>query len=101
MAASDGGDPGVTITETDVLIVGAGPAGLSSALFLSEYGVKNLLVERYRWLPHTPRAHITGQRAVEIFRDMRLEDEIVEKATPQALMGNQVFCTRLAGAALE
>jgi 2,4-dichlorophenol 6-monooxygenase len=84
-------------TETDVLIVGAGPAGLSSALFLSEYGVKNVLLERYRWLAHTPRAHITGQRAVEIFRDMGLEGEVVEKATPQELMGNQVFCTSLAG----
>src|SRR3954469_15097086 len=84
-------------TETDVLIIGAGPAGLSSALFLSQYGVKNVLLERYRWLAHTPRAHITNQRAVEILRDMGLEDEVVQKATPQELMGNQVFCTSLAG----
>jgi 2,4-dichlorophenol 6-monooxygenase len=87
----------MTITETDVLIVGAGPAGLSSALFLSEYGVPNVLVERYRWLAHTPRAHITNQRAVEILRDMGLEHEVTQKATPQELMGNQVFCTSLAG----
>jgi 2,4-dichlorophenol 6-monooxygenase len=85
------------VTETDVLIVGAGPAGLSSALFLSEYGVPNVLIERYRWLAHTPRAHITNQRAVEILRDMGLEQEVIAKATPQRLMGNQVFCTSLAG----
>jgi 2,4-dichlorophenol 6-monooxygenase len=87
----------MNITETDVLIVGAGPAGLSAGLFLSEYGVPNVLVERYRWLAHTPRAHITNQRAVEILRDMGLEHEVVAKATPQDLMGNQVFCTSLAG----
>jgi len=87
----------MNLTETDVLIVGAGPAGLSAGLFLSEYGVPNVLVERYRWLAHTPRAHITNQRAVEILRDMRLEHEVVAKATPQDLMGNQVFCTSLAG----
>ena len=87
----------MNLTETDVLIVGAGPAGLSAGLFLSEYGVPNVLVERYRWLAHTPRAHITNQRAVEILRDMGLEHEVIAKATPQALMGNQVFCTSLAG----
>jgi 2,4-dichlorophenol 6-monooxygenase len=83
--------------ETDVLIVGAGPAGLSSAVFLSQYGVSNLLIEKYRWLAHTPRAHITNQRTVEIMRDMGLEGEIVEKATPQQLMGHQAICTSLAG----
>src|SRR2546423_12876283 len=87
----------MNLTEPDALLVGAGPAGLSAALFLSEYGVSNVLVERYRWLAHTPRAHITNQRAVEILRDMGLEQAVIAKATPQELMGNQVFCTSLAG----
>lgn len=83
--------------ETDVLIVGSGPAGASAALFLSEYGVENVVVERYRWLANTPRAHITNQRTVEIMRDVGLEGAVVEKATPQELMGDQVFCTSIAG----
>ncbi len=83
--------------ETDVLIVGGGPAGLSAALFLSEYGVENVLVEQYPWTSPTPRAHITNQRTVEITRDMGLEGEVIEKTTPQELMGDQVFCTSIAG----
>src|SRR2546423_5750581 len=87
----------MNLTEPDALLVGAGPAGLSAALFLSEYGVPNVLVERYRWLAHTPRAHITNQRAVEILRDMGLEQGLVARATPRDLMGTQVFCPSLAG----
>ena len=83
--------------ETDVLIVGSGPAGSSSALFLATYGVQNMVITKYRWTANTPRAHITNQRAVEIMRDMGLEDEVKAKGTPQPLMGDTVFCTSLAG----
>jgi 2,4-dichlorophenol 6-monooxygenase len=82
---------------TDVLIVGSGPAGSSSALFLSTYGVANMVITKYRWTANTPRAHITNQRAVEIMRDMGLEHEIKAKGVPQPLMGDTVFCTSLAG----
>jgi 2,4-dichlorophenol 6-monooxygenase len=85
------------VIETDVLIVGSGPAGSSSALFLSTYGVDNLVITKYRWTANTPRAHITNQRAVEIMRDMGLEDEIKAKGVPNHLMGDTVFCTSLAG----
>jgi len=83
--------------ETDVLIIGSGPAGGSAALFLSTYGVENMVLTKYRWTANTPRAHITNQRTMEIFRDMGIEEDVVEKATPQELMGNNVFCTSLAG----
>jgi 2,4-dichlorophenol 6-monooxygenase len=83
--------------ETDVLIIGSGPAGSSAALFLSSYGIKNMVLTKYRWTANTPRAHITNQRTVEILRDMGLEDEVMAKATPQGQMGDTVFCTSLAG----
>lgn len=34
---------------------------------------------------------------MEIFRDMGIEKEIAEKSSPQEIMGNNVFCTSLAG----
>lgn len=83
--------------ETDVLIVGSGPAGAGAALALSTYGVPNIVVTRYDRLADTPRAHITNQRTMEVLRDLGVEQEVVAKATPQHLMGNTVFCTSLAG----
>ncbi|KMS77381.1 2,4-dichlorophenol 6-monooxygenase [Streptomyces viridochromogenes] len=85
------------VVETDVLIVGSGPAGASAALALSTYGVRNMVVTRYASLADTPRAHITNQRTMEVLRDLGVEDEVIAKATPQHLMGNTTFCTSLAG----
>ncbi len=81
--------------ETDVLIIGSGPAGGSAALFLSTYGVENMVLTKYRWTANTPRAHITNQRTMEIFRDMGVEADVVEKSSPQELMSNNVFSTSL------
>ncbi|MCY4307881.1 MAG: FAD-dependent monooxygenase [Rhodobacteraceae bacterium] len=84
---------------TDVLIIGTGPAGSSMAALLSSYGVENMVVNRYRWLANTPRAHITNQRAMEVLRDLgkEVEDEAYMQATEQDLMGENVFCESLAG----
>lgn len=86
-----------TVVDTDVLIVGSGPAGATAALALSTYGVPNIVVTRYASLADTPRAHITNQRTMEVLRDLGVEGDVVAKATPQHLMGNTTFCTALAG----
>ena len=87
--------PGVI--DTDVLVVGSGPAGASAALFLSTLGVANILITKYRWTANTPRAHITNQRTMEIFRDVGIEQQVIAEATPHELMGDTVFCTSIVG----
>ncbi len=84
---------------TDVLIVGTGPAGSASAALLSTYGIENIAINRYRWLANSPRAHITNQRTMEVLRDLGLEveAEAYMHATPKELMGENVFCESLAG----
>ena len=55
--------------DTDVLIVGSGPAGSSAGLMLSTYGIDNLVITKHRWLADTPRAHYKNQRTMKVFRD--------------------------------
>ena len=83
--------------ETDVLIVGSGPAGSAAALALATYGVETTVITKYGRLADTPRAHITNQRTMEVLRDLDVEDQVRAQATSQSLMGNLVYCTSLAG----
>jgi 2,4-dichlorophenol 6-monooxygenase len=87
----------MTEIHTDVVVVGSGPAGASAALFLATLGVETLVITKYRWTANTPRAHITNQRAMEIFRDLGIENQVLADATPHHLMGDTVFCTSIAG----
>ena len=84
---------------TDVMVIGTGPAGSATAALLASYGVDTFIINRYRWLATTPRAHITNQRTMEVLRDLgkEVEAEAYMQATEQDLMGENVFCVSLAG----
>lgn len=83
--------------QTDVLVVGTGPMGATTALALATYGVRVHVVSRHNWTANTPRAHITNQRAVEVLRDLGVEQEARRDATPWEWMGDTLFTTSLAG----
>ena len=84
---------------TEVLVIGTGPAGSTTAALLSTYGIENIVINRYHWLANTPRAHITNQRTMEVLRDLgrEVEDEVYLNAMDQSIMGENVFCESLAG----
>ncbi|HWC24607.1 MAG TPA: FAD-dependent monooxygenase [Flexivirga sp.] len=82
--------------DTDVFVVGAGPAGLTMAALLARQGVDAITVTKYPGTAHSPRAHITNQRTVEVFRDLGIEDAVRQVATPNELMGNNVWATSFA-----
>ena len=82
---------------TDVLIIGAGPAGLTAALALSTYGTKVTVVTKHRSLAPTPRAHVTNQRSFEILRDLGIEADARVKATEYGELPDVVYCASLAG----
>jgi putative polyketide hydroxylase len=54
--------------ETDVLVVGAGPAGLATAISARDHGARVLVVERRAGTSTVPRATGLGTRTMEILR---------------------------------
>ena len=71
----------MTIFETPVCVVGAGPAGSTASLFLTKYGIPHILVDRETF----PRDKVCGEqfsgRATHVLReiDPNLESEMVAK----------------------
>lgn len=59
-----------------VVIVGAGPAGLVTAVTLARQGVASLLVERNPALSPLPRATAVSTRTMELLRSWGLEDQV-------------------------
>jgi len=83
--------------DTDVLVVGTGPTGGTCALALATYGVDVRAVSKWGWVANGPRAHINNQRALEVLRDLGVEEEATSVATPWELMGEMVFAESLTG----
>jgi 2-polyprenyl-6-methoxyphenol hydroxylase-like FAD-dependent oxidoreductase len=68
---------------TDILIVGGGPVGLSLALFLDMYGVKSVLFnsdEVTRW---HPKGNNHNQRTMEHYRRLGIADDLRKLGLPQ------------------
>ncbi|WP_404287012.1 FAD-dependent monooxygenase [Glutamicibacter arilaitensis] len=83
--------------DTDVFIVGTGPMGATTALALASYGVRTTMISQWSWLANTPRAHITNLRAVEVLRDLGIEEEAKKYAVSWKEMGDTLFTTSLNG----
>lgn len=88
---------GTKTVETDVLIVGAGPAGATTAVFLGQQGVRTMMISRGRGTADTPRAHIINQRTVEVFRDAGLEADCIEVSSSAEDIANTFFLRGFAG----
>jgi 2,4-dichlorophenol 6-monooxygenase len=83
--------------KTDVLIVGAGPAGAATAAFLGRFGTRALMISRHRGTADTPRAHIVNQRTMEAMRDAGLEEECIAAGSPGTFLAHSFWLRSMAG----
>ena len=81
-----------------VLIVGAGPVGLSLAIELGHRSIPCVIVERNDRVGYAPRAKTTNVRTREHMRRWGIADQL-KAASPLGpdYPSNIVFCTRLSG----
>jgi 2-polyprenyl-6-methoxyphenol hydroxylase-like FAD-dependent oxidoreductase len=84
--------------ETPALVVGAGPAGMTTALLLSRLGIPSRIVERRATPLTAPAAHVVNARTFEIFRAARVDMRAIAAACQDPADSGQVlWVTTLAG----
>lgn len=69
-----------SVEEYEVVVVGAGPAGLASAIALALHGVSVLVIERRPGVSNLPRANTASTGTMELLRRWGLEDAVLERA---------------------
>ncbi|MFI6792226.1 FAD-dependent oxidoreductase [Nonomuraea sp. NPDC050383] len=67
----------------EVLIVGGGPVGLSTAIELSRHGISTLLVEKHEGTSIFPKARLVTTRTMEIFRAWGIQEEVERAGMPR------------------
>lgn len=63
----------------DVLVIGAGPTGLVLALWLRRMGVRVRIIDKATEPGTTSRALVVHARTLELYRQLGLADEVVER----------------------
>src|SRR6202030_3105519 len=70
------------VTETQVLIVGAGPVGLPLALDLGRRGVRCTLIERNATSIQLPKMERCNARTMEIYRRLGISEQVRDAGLP-------------------
>ncbi|OLT00264.1 FAD-monooxygenase [Pseudonocardia sp. CNS-004] len=88
-------------TDSAILIVGAGPTGLTLAIDLARRGVPCLVVEATTERPVNPRCNTTSARSMEILRRLGIADEVRRAGLPEdhptsiqyrtTMLGEEIF----------
>jgi 2-polyprenyl-6-methoxyphenol hydroxylase-like FAD-dependent oxidoreductase len=66
-------------TETDVVIVGAGPTGLTLACALAAHGVRYVIIDKADQGGNTSRAAVIHSRTLEVLEDIGITGELCDR----------------------
>ncbi|MDZ4684612.1 MAG: FAD-dependent monooxygenase [Planctomycetaceae bacterium] len=80
-----------------VVVVGAGPTGLTLSLLLARRGVPSVLVEHNAEPKRHPAAHILNTRTMEVFREIGVAQDVEATCQPQSEVGHISWVVTIAG----
>ena len=83
--------------QTQVLIAGGGPVGMTLACDLGRRGITCMLVERNHSTTRHPKMDITNARSMELFRQLGLADQLRAVAVPENANFDVSWITSLSG----
>ena len=83
--------------DTQVIIVGGGPVGLTMALSLQHLGVDFVIVERGDGLITHPRVGTVGVRSMEIYRKLGVSEQFYKSGWPEEHPLDVTWTTGLGG----
>ena len=88
----------VGVNGDPIVVVGAGPVGLTAARLIANAGRRCVVIERREGPRRNPAAHVVNARTLEIFRHCGLDMEMIAAiAQPPADAGHVNFVSRLNG----
>ena len=91
----------VEVGEADVLVVGAGPVGLSLAMDLQSRGVRVVVAETRRYLePPSVKCNHVAARTMERFRRLGVAHKLRAAGLPEDYPNDVVFRTSMCGTEL-
>jgi len=88
------------VAETQVLIVGAGPVGLTLALDLGRRGVRCLLIERNATSIRLPKMERCNARTMEIYRRLGIAEQVRDAGLPRDAPMDVFLALSMAGPVL-
>ena len=90
-----------TTSEIDVLIVGAGPVGISAAMLLHKMGHSVRIIERREGPQRAPAAHVINARTFEVWRQIGVDVDHLRSLSQDPQAAGQVhWVTKLGGTVL-